>query len=134
MGYVLISLGMLLGTAQAREANGQFSQKITELLRRTDASIQLVRNQIAASSDAPFLPDLYEQLGELLLDKANALYFLKAENEAKNPTSNTTGNATGNDRTIVEVQKEAIGVFDRIIETFPDYEKRTNTQFCLPRH
>ncbi len=108
--------------------------KLNERLVRTDSSIQLVRNKIAASTNAPFLPDLYQQLGELLLEKANAIYFLHAEKSGKTTQPISPNNGTENtvqDRQVLGLQNEAISVFNRILESFPNYARKANTLFLL---
>ncbi len=112
------------GSEKAR--NSQFEKELTEFLKKTDSSISLIRYQITKSTNAPFLADLYQQLGELLLQKANALYFLHTEQEGAGATGDRQ-----EIRPVTSTQKEAVVIFERILRDFPNYEKIPNTLFLL---
>jgi len=56
-----------------------FKENLSEMHARIEASIKILRNQIVENQSAPFLADLYMQLGELLTQKANTLYYIQME-------------------------------------------------------
>lgn len=106
----------------------EFRKNLTVLLERTEKSIEILRSQILENQAAPFLADLYLQLGELLTQKASTLYYIQMEREGR------TGDlalSKGQFSPITEAQKEAIETFTRILAEFPRFDKRVKVFYLL---
>jgi len=127
---VILSLvaSLALGVDAPVENKEEFRKNLTDLLDRTEKSIKILRDQILASQSAPFLGDLYLQLGELLSTKASGLYFIQMEREGKGDTAELSNKQAG---PIVEAQREAIEVYLRILHDFPKFPKRVTVYFYL---
>jgi hypothetical protein len=63
-----------LTSTSSAAADEEFKHKLSESVQKTDKSIKIIRQQITESANAPFLPDLYVQLGDLLSQKSITLY------------------------------------------------------------
>lgn len=111
----------------ARESK-EFAAKLKEMVDRLNKSVELIRVQITESQNAPFLPDLYLQLGELLNQKANSIYYLQMERESRTDQSAMASLKFGS---VVRAQKEAVQAFQVIIKDFPKFEKRAKTLYYL---
>jgi hypothetical protein len=105
-----------------------FKQKLTESVQKTDKSIKIIREQITESQNAPFLPDLYVQLGDLLSQKSITLYYIKMEHDkgvsAGSPATKEFG-------PVVAAQKEAIDIYKLVLHDFPTYAKRSEVTYKL---
>lgn len=108
-------------------SNEEFKGKLVELLQNTEKSIKVIREQIVQSQNAPFLPDLYLQLADLLSQKATSLYYIQLEREGKD---NAAASAA-KDSPVVQAQKEAIEAYRTILKDFPTYAKRSETMYKL---
>ena len=104
-------------TKTPESETGQAREVVAEMLSRIDTSVKLLRQQIVQNQSAPFLADLYLQLGQLLSQKANVLYYLKMEERNRTETVAKVDLKEFYD--VVETQKEAIVVYELIIEQFP---------------
>lgn len=111
----------------ARESK-EFASKLKEMVDRLNKSVELIRVQITESQNAPFLPDLYLQLGELLNQKANSIYYLQMERESR---TDQTAMASLKFGSVVRAQKEAVQAFQVIIKDFPKFDKRAKTLYYL---
>ncbi len=98
-----------------------FKENLSEMHARIEASIKILRNQIVENQSAPFLADLYMQLGELLTQKANTLYYIQME----------TGKGPGSSTPIIKAQREAISVFSKVLKEFPSYSKRAKVLYLI---
>lgn len=123
MRGIILAILLVLFSAKASFAqegeNIEFREKLSQMLFRTERSIKLLREQISESQTAPFLPDLYSQLADLLSQKSNTLYYIQMERQK--------GAAQADDKTlspVVGAQQEAIGVYRLILKDFPNYGKR----------
>ncbi len=116
------------GVENPKENKEEFRKNLAQLLDRTEKSVKILREQILSSQSAPFLGDLYLQLGELLSTKASALYFIQMEREGKNENAELSNKTA---TPIVEVQREAIEVYLRILHDFPKFPKRVMVYYYL---
>ncbi len=107
---------------------GNFEEKLKNMFDRTEKSIKLVRDQIVESQNAPFLPELYMQLAELLTQKSNALYYLQME-KMKKQDSMVSGDKAFSP--VVQTQKEAISIYHRVLQDFPNFKSRDQALFRL---
>ncbi|MBC7385292.1 MAG: hypothetical protein H7301_03895 [Cryobacterium sp.] len=104
-----------------------FGKKLQALLKRTDESIKLMREQISRSQSAPFLAELYMELGDLLAQKSNALYYLQMEKRKGVEVSEDEKAFSP----IIQTQKEAIEIYRRIITDFPKSTVLPRAKFRL---
>jgi hypothetical protein len=84
-----------------------FRHKLSQMLQRTDQSIKILRAQITESQSAPFLPDLYLQLAELLSQRSNTLYYVQMELQ-KGAVAKTSDKEFS---PVITAQQEAIAVY-----------------------
>lgn len=126
----LLVFCLLASTALAESAgtDADFRSKLGDLLDRTEKSITLVRKQISDNQSAPFLPDLYLQLGELLSQKASALYYVQMEREGKTDGKQLARNATS---PLMETEKEAIEAYKTILKDYPQFDRRLRVYYLL---
>ena len=107
----------------------QFHQKLTESMQKTEKSIKILRQQVSESQQAPFLPDLYLQLADLLSQKSVTLYYIQMEKEKDSPSGDTSSSKVATP--VVAAQKEAVEVYKTIMHDFPTFAKRSETLFKL---
>src|SRR4051812_28953234 len=113
----MVSLALFAKPAKEEE---EFRRKLAEMLRRAEKSEKILRQQIVESQTAPFLPDLYLQLAQLLSDKSNTLYYIQME-KSKDATLSASEKQLS---PVVAAQKEAIGVYRQMLHDFPAFPKR----------
>lgn len=131
ISYFIILISFLFQLAIAQEdpfQEGNFEEKLKNMYERTEKSIKLVRDQIVESQNAPFLPELYMQLAELLTQKSNALYYIQMEKMKKQDTTVSGDKAFS---PVVQTQKEAIAIYQRVLQDFPHYKGRDQVLFRL---
>lgn len=112
-------LGMDGGLSQE-----EFIASLTTLLERTEQSIGIVRSQIVQNQNAPFIAELYLQLGEFLVQKSATLYYIQMEKSEGDSSAR-------NSPPILEAQKEAIEVFQTLIRDFPKFDKKAKAYYLL---
>jgi TolA-binding protein len=98
-----------------------FQKKLVEMYSRTEKSIKLLREQIIQNQSAPFLADLFLQLGDLLSQKASVLYYQKIE---KDKDSNIKLDTKEKSNPIVTAEQEAIEIYKQILKEFPNFPKK----------
>ncbi len=98
------------------------------MLERTDKSVKILREQITQNQSAPFLADLYMQLGDLLSQKANVLYYIQMERDQK---SDLTAKMAKKFSPIVTTTDEAIGIYKLILKEFPKFDRRDKVLYRL---
>ncbi len=107
----------------------EFKLNLSEMYKRVGKSIKILREQITENQNAPFLPNLYYQLGGLLSQKANVEYYIHKENEGSSDTTTVTANKKFNQ--VVITKQEAIEVYKKIIDEFPNFDKKAETLYAL---
>ncbi len=128
---ILVPLLFVFSSALAQEdpmQEGNFEEKLKNMFERTEKSIKLVRDQIFESQNAPFLPELYMQLAELLTQKSNALYYIQMEKMKKLDTTVSGDKAFS---PVVQTQKEAIAIYQRVLVDFPNFKNKDQVLFRL---
>jgi TolA-binding protein len=108
-----------------------FRENLSEMLKRTEKSIKLIREQIVQNQNVPFLADLYLNLGELLSQKANVLYYIQMERENKSDTTVTVVKGKDAFSPVTEALMEAIGVYKNILKDFKQFDKRKKVYYLL---
>lgn len=116
---VVWAVSLFADDEAAKEAD--FRKNLSLMLSKVDASIRILRQQIVVNQNAPFLADLYLQLGELLSQRANSLYYIEMEKQNK---TETTSQYSGRFKAVAVAQREAIDVFQKILKEFPEFNKR----------
>lgn len=106
----------------------EFRGKLAEMLKRTEKSAKLLREQISESQSAPFLPELYLQLAELLSQRSNALYYIQQE-KLKGGVVNSLKDRLMDP--VVAAQKEGIDVYRMLLKDFPNFGKRAQVMYRL---
>jgi tetratricopeptide (TPR) repeat protein len=107
-----------------------FRAKLSESVQKIEKSIKLIRQQITESQNAPFLPDLYVQLGDLLSQKSITLYYIKMEHDH----GVSSGSVSDKDKAfapVISAQKEAIEIYKLVLHDFPTYQKRSEVTYKL---
>ncbi len=116
-----MKLSLLLTLSAVLLLNGSYSyaqdkKSIPELkadLNRIEKSIDVTRNKMKVVKDVTFLPDLYFVLAELYVEKSRYLVTLTRQ---KNPGAPVNELDFSDSK---KTKKQAIEVYQRILETFP---------------
>jgi tetratricopeptide (TPR) repeat protein len=108
--------------------DAEFQSKIKEMSLRIGKSLTLIREQILKNQSAPFLSDLYLQLGDLLSTKAMILYFQKMEADKGMSLQMTEVDKSS---PIVEAQLEAIATYKKILKEFPKFDKKDQVLYRM---
>ncbi|MBN2693610.1 hypothetical protein JXR93_03020 [bacterium] len=96
-----------------------FKAKLSLMLSNIETSINILKKQISDNPHAPFLADLYLELGNLHLQKANTLYYIQMERMESDNNSNNKKSFSS----VIEASKEAISTYEFLVKNFPDYGK-----------
>lgn len=116
------------GYEPAVDDSAEFQAKLKIMYEKAEKSIQLLREQIIQNQSAPFLPDLFLQLADLLSEKSNILYYQHMEREK---TADLKLDAKQKFNPIVTAQQEAIAVYQQILKEFPNFGKRDKVLYRL---
>lgn len=125
----VIFLCLLISSTSYAEDDPNFRQKLSQSIEKTEQSVKILRQQIAQSTNAPFLPDLYVQLGDLLSQKALTLYYVQMERDAK--LEGSAKAKVEDSQPVVAATKEAIDVYQLVLREFPKYPKRAEVSYKL---
>ncbi len=110
-----------LGLMESGDTPEEFRSKLSEMLQRTEKSIKILREQITESQSAPFLPELYLQLAELLTQRSNTLYYVQMEKLKGAPVPDAKDKLM---QPVVQAQQEAIALYQMLLKDFADHPKR----------
>jgi hypothetical protein len=129
MRTLLIALWVCASVAFAKADNEgkEFLKKLNSMLIRTEQSEKVLRQQITESQNAPFLPDLYLQLAQLLSERSNTLYYIQMEKQGAAGTALSDKDASP----VIAAQKEAIAIYQRILKDFPKFDKRKQVLYRM---
>jgi tetratricopeptide (TPR) repeat protein len=106
----------------------EFFAKLETMMSRIEKTIALNRQQISDNPGAPFLPDLYLQLAELMSQRADILYYLEVE-RAKKRGADLSSAARAD--VVTRASREAIQVLERTDGDFPSFAKRPRVLLLL---
>jgi len=139
LGWLLLALALALfytpGQA-ARVQNFEYEHKDLEeekkksILRlekdkrKIEAAVKTTKTLIDRSRHRPYLPELYLRLAELHVEKSRVAYLLR---KSQNPESDTGLNQLETNT----LKKEAIEIYQRILEHFPDFADRDKVYFFM---
>ena len=124
---VIFALVSGIALAKPPKEDEEFRQKLIQMLQRAEKSEKILRQQITESQTAPFLPDLYLQLAQLLSDKSNTLYYIQMEKRKGSDAPLDDKEASP----VVAAQKEAIATYNLILKDFPTFGKRKQILYRL---
>jgi len=116
-------------SAPSGEESAEFQKKLAEMSKRIDQSMKILRQQITENQSAPFLADLYLQLGDLLAQKANVMYYIQMEREQGGAEPGAM--SLKKFGPVVESQKEAIAIYKKLLEEFPAFEKKRQVLYLM---
>lgn len=105
----------------------EFKRKLSEMYNRINKSLQILRDQITSNQSAPFLANLYMQLGDMLMQKSNVLYYIKMETIGNNPDEDTSKKL----KDVVDATKEATAIYDKVLKEFPKFTGRSRAYYQL---
>lgn len=132
----LFSLGIVsLSSVSAQEAlpdteemtEEEFRGKLSDMFNRLNKSIKILRDQITENQSAPFLANLYMQLGDMLTQKANVQYYIKMESSKGEETEESDKKF----KDVVDSTKEAVAIYEKILKEFPKFAGRSRAMFQL---
>jgi tetratricopeptide (TPR) repeat protein len=106
----------------------EFKSKLSDMFNRLNKSIKIIRDQITENQSAPFLANLYMQLGDMLSQKANVLYYIKMET-TKGEAASEEGDKKFKD--VVDATKEAISIYEKVLKEFPKFVGRSRAMYQL---
>jgi len=104
-----------------------FKNKLSDMFNRLNKSIKIIRDQVTENQSAPFLANLYMQLGDMLTQKANVQYYIKMES--------TKGEAAEEGdkkfKDVIDTTKEAVAIYEKILKEFPKFVGRSRAMYQL---
>ncbi len=104
-----------------------FKSKLALMLDYINKSIDVLKQQITDNPNAPFLADLYLELGNLYSQKSNTLYYIQME---RMESDNDSGNQK-KFSIVVEASKEAIAIYELLVKDFPEYHRIPEVLYLL---
>lgn len=125
---VLLCFHGISHAADAPASDPHFQEKLQVMLQRTEKSIKLIREQITQNQSAPFLANLYLQLGDLLSEKSTSLYYLQME---RDKNTELKVQATKKFSPVVAAEQEAIGIYQQILREFPKFNETDKVMYRL---
>jgi tetratricopeptide (TPR) repeat protein len=124
----LANLKAPLSAKAQKDADAEFKSKLVEMLDKIDKSVKIIREQIVQNQSAPFLADLYMQLGDLLMQKSTVLYYMQMQSDHR---TDAKISATQKFSPVVTTAQEAIAIYDQIMKEFPKFDKRDKVLYRL---
>ncbi len=109
-------------------SDAEFQKKLYEMLTRTDKSVKILRKQITENQSAPFLANLYLQLGDLLSTKSTTLFYLEME---RSKGANAKSLESQKFSPVVIAEQKAIAVYQQILRDFPKFDATKQVLFRL---
>lgn len=104
-----------------------FKNKLSDMFNPLNKSIKIIRDQVTENQSAPFLANLYMQLGDMLTQKANVQYYIKMES--------TKGEAAEEGdkkfKDVIDTTKEAVAIYEKILKEFPKFVGRSRAMYQL---
>jgi hypothetical protein len=124
---LFISFSFCLNAQEVPE-NQEFKQKLGDMYNRINKSLEILREQVTENQSAPFLANLYMQLGDLLMQKANVLYYIKME-----ATKGEAGEGDSDKkfRDVIDATKEAVTIYEKVVKEFPKFEGRKRALYAI---
>lgn len=122
---VAVSVSQLPGTVDLVQEKADLVVKLTSDINKVDHSIEVTKELIKRSPDAPYLADLYFRLAELYVEKSRYTYARIMEQRPENERS-----LSGEQSLEVQLNKKlAIETYSKILGDFPDYPNNDQVRF-----
>jgi len=102
----------------------KFVNRLIEDNIKIDLAIKNTKKLIESSKNLPYLPDLYLRLAELFVEKSRIAYFIRKSKDEQ--SSNTLTNFESK-----TLKNQAIEIYQRIIDHFPEYSNRDRVYFFM---
>jgi tetratricopeptide (TPR) repeat protein len=99
--------------------------KLTSDINKVDHTLEVTKDLIKRSPDAPYLADLYFRLAELYVEKSRYIFGRLMEQQ---PEGERT---LGGDKSLeVQINKRlAIETYDKVLKDFPEYDSNDQVRF-----
>ena len=136
---VLLSVGLLaLVPAQSQAAVDEYEyqqkdqaaeklksiQRLDQDKRKVEMAIETTKKLIDRSRQRPYLPELYLRLAELYIEKSRIVYLLRKSQQTD--AASTLDQLESN-----TLKKQAIELYQRILDHFPDFADRDKVYFFM---
>jgi len=99
-------------------------QRLGQDKHKVELAIQTTKTLIDRSRMRPYLPELYLRLAELYIEKSRIVYLLRKSRHTE--TSNALDQLESN-----SLKKQAIELYQRILDHFPDFADRDKVYFFM---
>ncbi len=106
------------------EEQKKFVEKLTQDNRKAEMAIRNTKTLIDRSRNRPYLPELYLRLAELYIERSRITYFLRSS-DSDGPQNSLTQYESR------LFKNEAIEIYQRILDTFPDFDARDKVHFFM---
>ncbi len=106
------------------EEQVKFVEKLRQDNRKADMAIRNTKTLIDRSRNRPYLPELYLRLAELYIERSRITYFLRSS-ESDSPQNSLTQYESR------LFKNQAIEIYQRILDTFLDFESRDKVHFFM---
>ncbi|MGC9324276.1 MAG: tetratricopeptide repeat protein [Desulfomonilia bacterium] len=106
------------------QENRKYIEKLTQDREKIEHAIRNTKRLIDLSSNKPYLPELFLRLAELYVEESRIVYYLRKnqQGESSSPFDQLETNTLKN---------QALEVYQRILDTFPDYPDRDKVIFFM---
>ncbi len=129
MRLIYISIILCFSMAFGQNSEREFNRKLQKMYSRINKSVDILRDQITSNQAAPYLANLYMELGGLLSQKANVMYYLKMEKLKGEKAEGDDGARQFED--VVAVTKESIAVYKKITKEFPKFKGLPRAYYAM---
>ena len=126
---VCVAVPLLMGAAYNPKGQQQDKEeliaKLSSDMNKVDHTIDVTKDLIKRSPDAPYLADLYFRLAELYVEKSRYVFARIMEAQPEGQKS------LGGEKSLeVQINKKlAVETYDKILGDFPEYENNDQIRF-----
>ncbi len=99
-------------------------QRLERDKHKVELAIETTKTLIDRSRQRPYLPELYLRLAELYIEKSRIVYLLRKNRQ-------TDANSTLNQLESNSLKKQAIEIYQRILDHFPGFAERDKVYFFM---
>jgi cellulose synthase operon protein C len=128
MTHALLIVALLGASYQKRDAAADKQELILKLssdINKVDHTIEVTKDLVKRSPDAPYLADLYFRLAELYVERSRYLYARIMEARPEGETM-----LSGEQALEVQISKRlAIETYQKVLTDFPEYEHNDQIRF-----
>ncbi len=118
-------MGARFNAGNQAEDKQDLIAKLSSDLNKVDHTIEVTKDLIKRSPDAPYLADLYFRLAELYVEKSRLTFNRLMEQQPEGQRS------LGGEKSLeVQINKKlAIETYDKVLTDFPEYENNDQIRF-----